>query len=290
MNSPYNQPYKQLHKLPAYLQLIRFDKPIGWILLLCPTLWALWVASDGSPNAKLVWIFSIAVVVMRSLGCVINDLADQKFDGKVERTKGRPLVSGQLTQQEAIVAFVVLGLVALVLLFLLPTAVWPWAIPAAAVTIAYPFMKRFFVMPQLVLGIAFSFSIPMVYVAVQHPFDLTFWLLVLANFCWIVAYDTEYAISDREDDLAIGVKSTAIFFGKYDRIIIALLQFSVLALFVVISKLESLSNTFYLSLLLVAALFAYQQWLIRDYDRDACFKAFLNNAWVGATLCFGIIV
>lgn len=275
---------------PHYLKLMRFDKPIGSLLLMWPTLWALWIATDGQPNASLVWIFAFGVVVMRSAGCVINDYADRDFDPLVARTEQRPLAAGDLSPEQALGLFVLLGLVALGLLLFLPMAVWPWSIPAMIFTIIYPFMKRFIQAPQAVLGIAFSFSIPMVYVACGKSFDAAFWLLVAANFCWVIAYDTAYAISDKEDDLKIGVKSTAILFGDYDKRVIGALQLAVILIWMMLLLVLGLSPTFLFSLLIVGGMFVYQQWLIRDRDRERCFQAFLNNGWVGGVIWFGLVV
>lgn len=272
-----------------YLALMRFDKPIGWLLLMWPTLWACWVAADGNPEGFLVWVFAAGVIVMRSAGCVINDFADRKIDPLVERTKDRPLAAGQVSPKQALALFGVLIVVALVLLFLLPSRVWPWSIPAAMLTVAYPFMKRFFQAPQLVLGLAFSFSIPMVYVAFDHPFDASFWLLFFANLAWVIAYDTAYAMSDREDDLKIGVRSTAILFGQQDKLIIGLLQVITLVLLIGLGLFVSVNNTYYLGLGLAFSLFVYQQYLIRHRDRQACFQAFLNNGWFGALVWFSLM-
>lgn len=281
--------FKLINDIPHYLALMRFEKPIGSLLLLWPTLWALWIASNGSPEAGYVWVFTLSVVVMRSAGCVINDYADRDIDNNVERTQDRPLASGALTPKNALTLFVLLGLLAIGLLLLLPARVWPWAIPAAALTIVYPFMKRFIQAPQLVLGLAFSFAIPMVYVACKHPFDAVFWLLFVANTCWVLVFDTEYAMSDREDDLTIGVKSTAIWFGRFDTLIIAALQTLFICIWMMIFLLLNLSLTFILSVCLAASLFMYQQWLIRERERLPCFQAFLNNGWVGAVIWFGLL-
>jgi 4-hydroxybenzoate polyprenyltransferase len=186
--------------------------------------------------------------------------------------------------------FAVLIILALVLLSQLPSRVWPWSIPAAALTVVYPFVKRFFHAPQLVLGMAFSFSIPMVYVAFGHEFDKVFWLLVLANLAWVVAYDSAYAMSDREDDLKINVRSTAILFGRFDRLAILILQALVLTLLMLIGFELQLGDSYYIALVVAATLFAYQQWLIRDRDRDLCFHAFLNNGWLGGLVWFGLVL
>lgn len=275
--------------LPHYLALMRVEKPIGWLLLLWPTLWALWIASDGAPNPHYLWVFVLGVFVMRSAGCVINDFADRKIDPLVERTQQRPLAAGLLTPKKAILQFVFLSLIALGLLLLLPTRVWPWSVPAIVITVIYPFMKRFIQAPQMVLGLAFSFSIPMVYVATGKLFDAVFYLLILANFLWVLIYDTAYAMSDREDDLKIGVKSTAIWFGENDKRIIGILQIIFLVLWLVIMQLLNLKAQFLIAWLMVLGLFAYQQWLIKDRQRAPCFTAFLNNGWVGGILWFGLL-
>ncbi len=276
-------------KIHHYLALMRFDKPIGSLLLLWPTLWALWVASDGQPSPLFFWVFVLGVFVMRSAGCVINDYIDKDVDPMVARTEQRPLASGAVRPQEALVLFFLLGLMALLLLFCLPKQVWPWSIPAMAVTVIYPFMKRFMQAPQAVLGVAFCFSIPMIYVAVGREFDLAFVLLIAMNFCLVVAYDTAYAMSDREDDLKIGVKSTAILFGEYDRIAIGLLQCTVIGLMVYLKTVLGLSHLFFIAVAISAALFLYQQRLISLRDRSDCFKAFLNNGWVGAVIWLGLV-
>ncbi len=281
--------FKLINDIPHYLELMRFDKPIGTLLLLWPTLWALWIATNGRPSALLVWVFTLGVLVMRSAGCVINDFADRDIDPNVERTQSRPLASGALSAKNAIVLFIILGLIALGLLSCLPSRVWPLAIPAAALTIAYPFMKRFIQAPQLVLGLAFSFSIPMVYVAVDHAFDTVFWVMFIANVLWVVMFDTEYAMSDREDDLKIGVKSTAIWFGRFDILIIAILQTAFVCAMMLIMLLLHLEFSFMISVTVVAGMFVYQQWLIRNRERAPCFQAFLNNGWVGAIVWFGLL-
>ena len=279
-----------LTNLPHYIALMRFERPIGWLLLLWPTLWALWIAADGNPDGHLVWVFTLGVIVMRSAGCVINDLADRDIDPQVERTKNRPLADDALNVKQGLGLLFVLLLLAVCLLLLLPMRVWPWSLPALALTVIYPFMKRFIDAPQLVLGLAFSFSIPMVYVAVGKSFDWVLVCLMLCNILWVLAFDTMYAMSDKEDDLKIGVKSTAIWFGDYDRHVVGLLQLSVLAFWLVLSSILELSTTFYFALFLAALLFVYQQWLIRERDRQACFLAFINNGWLGGVIWFGLIL
>lgn len=281
---------KLYQNIPYFLQLMRLDKPVGGLLLLWPTLGALWVAGTGNPSAETVWIFTLGVFVMRSAGCVINDWADRDIDPKVERTETRPLASGKLSGAQALGLFALLCVIALVLLIQLPARVWPWSLPALLLTIAYPFMKRIMQAPQLVLGLAFSFSIPMVYVAFDHAFDVVFWLLLAINMCWVLVYDTEYAMSDRVDDLKIGVNSTAILLGKHDKLTIGFLQIVILLLLLLLKSMLFLDDSFGISVALVAGLFLYQQWLIRQRDRVRCFAAFLNNGWVGAAIWFGLAI
>ena len=272
-----------------YLILMRFDKPIGTLLLLWPTLWALWVAFEGVPPATIFWVFVLGVFVMRSAGCVVNDLADRKIDPLVERTQERPLASGALKASDALKLFIVLCLVALGLLLCLPKSVWPWSVPALIVTIIYPFMKRYIQAPQAVLGVAFSFSVPMAFVAADAAFDQRLVLIMLINFCWVIAYDTAYAMSDREDDLKIGVKSTAILFGDYDRLIIGVLQSLVVLGLITLKFILNLSDWYFISVAIVTGLFAYQQYLIAARSRADCFTAFLNNGWVGAIVFLGLL-
>lgn len=278
-----------ISSFPHYLKLMRFDKPIGTLLLLWPTLWSLWVASNGQPSPMLFWIFVLGVFVMRSAGCVINDYADKDFDPLVERTKQRPLAAGDLAPSQALILFAVLGCIAIGLLLCLPSRVWPWAIPAAVVTIIYPFMKRFIQAPQAVLGVAFSFCIPMVYVATAQPFDTSFAILLVMNFAWVIAYDTAYAMSDRDDDLSIGVKSTAILFGRFDKTAIGILQLVVMASLFMLKQHLQLSDLFYIAMMIVAGMFVYQQWLLSAREPAKCFQAFLNNGWVGAIIWFGLL-
>jgi 4-hydroxybenzoate polyprenyltransferase len=276
--------------IPHYLSLMRADKPIGWLLLMWPTLWAVWIAGQGLPDARLAWIFALGVIIMRSAGCVINDYADKDIDPLIDRTTQRPLAAGYLSPRQGLGLFVLLGFLALCLLILLPMRVWPWSIPAVILTIVYPYMKRFIQAPQMVLGLAFSFGIPMVYVAMDHSFDLTFYLLMLSNFFWVMVFDTQYAMSDREDDLKVGVKSTAILFGDNDKKIILLFQLLVIGLWVAIASLQQLNVSFYFALLIACILFCYQQWLIRDDQRSLCFQAFLNNGWLGGVIWFGLVL
>ncbi|MFK3842759.1 4-hydroxybenzoate octaprenyltransferase [Serratia sp. NPDC087055] len=275
-------------KWRAYSHLMRIDKPIGTLLLLWPTLWALWLAGQGVPSLSILLVFVVGVFLMRAAGCVVNDYADRAVDGHVKRTAGRPMPSGRVSEKEAKVLFVVLVLISFGLVLTLNAmSIW-LSLAALALAWAYPFMKRVTHLPQFVLGIAFGWGIPMAYAAVSESLPLSCWLLLLANICWTVAYDTMYAMVDRDDDLKIGVKSTAILFGRYDKLIIGLLQFATLLLLVWVGYLAQLSGAFYWSLLLAGALFIHQQKQIAGREREACFKAFLDNNYVGLVLFIGI--
>ena len=275
-------------KLSAYWRLMGMDRPIGTLLLLWPPLWALWLAAQGQPNWPVLLVFVLGVVVMRAAGCVINDYADRHFDGHVKRTANRPLPSGDVRPSEARWLFVALVALAFVLVLTLNSLTIVLSLVALALAAVYPFMKRFTHLPQLVLGVAFGWSIPMAFAAQMNQLPLSCWLLLLANICWTVAYDTQYAMVDRDDDLRIGIKSTAILFGRFDKLIIGLLQLATLLLLVLVGVLSQLGSLYYWSLLACAALFVYQQQLLKERERDACFQAFLNNNYVGMVLFCGI--
>lgn len=277
-----------LNKTPDYLALIRFDRPIGTYLLLWPTLWALWIAAEGLPDAKLLVIFIVGTFLMRSAGCAINDFADRHIDAHVKRTAHRPIATGRISSKEALVFTAVLCSLAFVLVLFtnLKTIVLSFA--AVALAACYPFMKRYTHLPQVVLGAAFSWGIPMAFAAQQNALPKELWLLYVAVLLWTVAYDTFYAMVDRDDDIQIGVKSTAILFGQYDRLITGLLQIIVIALLVEVGRAFGLAYWYFLSLIVTALLFVYQQYLIRHRDRDNCFKAFLNNHWAGGIIFCGI--
>ncbi|HEJ7891713.1 MULTISPECIES: 4-hydroxybenzoate octaprenyltransferase [Serratia] len=275
-------------KWQAYSHLMRIDKPIGTLLLLWPTLWALWLAGKGMPSLSILLVFVVGVFLMRAAGCVVNDYADRAVDGHVKRTAGRPMPSGRVSEKEAKILFVVLVLISFALVLTLNAMTIWLSLAALALAWAYPFMKRVTHLPQFVLGAAFGWGIPMAYAAVSESLPLSCWLLLLANICWTVAYDTLYAMVDRDDDLKIGVKSTAILFGRYDKLIVGLLQFATLLLMLWVGYLAQLSGAFYWSLLLAGALFIHQQKQIAGRERDACFKAFLDNNYVGLVLFIGI--
>lgn len=276
------------NKLLAYHRLMRTDKPIGALLLLWPTLWALWVATPGLPPLWILAVFVAGVWLMRAAGCVVNDYADRKFDGHVKRTANRPLPSGAVTEKEARTLFVVLVLISFLLVLTLNTMTILLSVAALALAWIYPFMKRYTHLPQVVLGAAFGWSIPMAFAAVSETVPLSCWLMFLANILWAVAYDTQYAMVDRDDDLKIGIKSTAILFGRQDKLIIGILQVAVLLLMIAIGYLNGLGGAFYAAVAAAGVLFIYQQKLIVHRDRDACFKAFLNNNYVGLVLFLGL--
>ncbi|QFH47949.1 4-hydroxybenzoate octaprenyltransferase [Leclercia adecarboxylata] len=278
------------NKLLAYHRLMRTDKPIGALLLLWPTLWALWVATPGLPPLWILAVFVAGVWLMRAAGCVVNDYADRKFDGHVKRTANRPLPSGDVTEKEARTLFVVLILLSFLLVLTLNTMTILLSVAALALAWVYPFMKRYTHLPQVVLGAAFGWSIPMAFAAVSESVPLSCWLMFLANILWAVAYDTQYAMVDRDDDLKIGIKSTAILFGLQDKLIIGILQVAVLGLMVGIGYLNQLNGAFYAAVAAAGVLFIYQQKLIANREREACFKAFLNNNYVGLVLFLGLAV
>ena len=278
-------------RLEAYYYLCRFDKPIGTELVFWPTMWALWIANQGMPSVGILIPMILGTIFMRAAGCAINDFADRKVDGHVERTKTRPLATGVISAKEAIYVF--LGLVALsaAMLLFLPIETFYWSFGALFLAFIYPFMKRYTHLPQVFLGAAFSWSIPMAYTAVGATPDLTCWLLYFGNLAWTVAYDTQYAITDREYDLKIGVKSTAILFGRYDILIISLLQAASVLLIGTALWLENLLIPFGLAaLLVVVADFIYQWRKTKDKDPQRCFWAFRHNRWVGLIIFSGIIL
>ena len=276
-------------QFPHYLKLVRFDRPIGSYLLLWPTLWALWIAADGVPDLKILIIFVLGVFVMRSAGCAINDYADRDIDGDVERTKERPLATGVISSKEALGVFVFLGLVALVLALQLNWLTIKLSVVALLLAASYPFMKRVHMLPQVHLGVAFAWAIPMAYTALNNELpDLSNWLVFITAVLWTTAYDTMYGMTDREDDLKLGLKSTAILFGQYDRLIVGLLQLVTFWLLALIGYLNDLGGIYYLGLIGASVFFVYQQYLIRERDRLLCSVAFLNNNWFGMVVFVGM--
>lgn len=284
----------KIQNIPYYLQLMRVEKPIGSYLLMWPTLWGIWIASEGLPSAKVLIIFMLGVFIMRSAGCVINDIADRDIDKFVERTKDRPLTSGKVTTKEAVSLLLLLIVIAAILALFLSFKTILLSVPALLIALSYPFMKRFHSLPQAHLGVAFAFGIPMAFMEIQGSLPLTAYLLFFTNILWTLIYDTEYAMSDREDDKSINIKSSALLFeswlGKKDYYIIIALQTAMTLLLLSISAIENLTPYFLLSILIVIGLFYYQIKLIKDHDRLLCFKAFIHNNWVGLTLFIGIFL
>lgn len=277
-----------MQRLALYARLIRIDKPIGILLLLWPTLSALWLASDGKPDWTLVAIFTLGTVLMRSAGCAINDFADRDFDRHVKRTAERPLTSGKVAAWEAVMVATVLSLIAFALILPLNTLTKQLSVAAVIIAGTYPYFKRFFAIPQAYLGIAFGFGIPMAFAAVQDTVPVAAWLLLIANIFWAVAYDTEYAMVDRDDDLKIGIKTSAITFGRFDVAAVMLCYAIAFAIILVVGWQFGL-RAWFAGGLVVASLFAlYHYTLIRDRDRMRCFAAFRHNNWLGAALFGGI--
>lgn len=276
--------------LSHYIKLTRLDRPVGIYLLLWPTLSALWLAAEGRPALGSILIFTLGVLVMRSAGCVINDFADRKIDGHVKRTVSRPLATGLVNEKEALSVFSALVAVAFILVLLTNMATIKMSLVALALASAYPFMKRYTYLPQVVLGAAFAWAIPMAYTAQDVPLQETTWLWFSASVLWTVVYDTLYAMVDRDDDLKIGVRSTAILFGEYDRMMIGVLQALTVLAWIFVGLQAGLGLFWWLGVLIASGLFVHQQWTIRTRERDACFRAFLNNHWVGLSLFLAIIL
>jgi 4-hydroxybenzoate polyprenyltransferase len=286
-----NARLEQLRRqIPHYLALMRVDRPIGTYLVLWPTLWALWLAADGFPDLHLLLIFCLGTFLMRSAGCVINDFADRRIDEHVERTKARPFAVGAVTEKEALILFAVLCLIAFGLVLFTNWFTVALSLGGVALAATYPFMKRHTHLPQVVLGAAFAWGIPMAFTAQTGELPPSLWLIYIAVLLWTVAYDTYYAMVDREDDLKIGVKSTAILFGDDDRTIIGMLQISVIGIMLFVGVRFGLGFLYYAGLMVASGSFIYQQHITRYRDRDQCFKAFLNNHYVGAAIFAGIFL
>ncbi|WP_018413051.1 4-hydroxybenzoate octaprenyltransferase [Methyloversatilis thermotolerans] len=278
-----------LARLNAWERLMRLDKPIGILLLAWPTLWALWVAGGGRPSAFIVWIFMLGTVLMRSAGCVMNDYADRDFDGHVERTRNRPLATGEVSPREALLLAATLSLIAFVLILPLHRLVMLLSFAALFLAASYPFTKRFFAIPQAYLGIAFGFGIPMAYAAQLYTVPVEAWILLAANVFWAIAYDTEYAMVDRPDDLRLGIRTSAITFGRFDVAAIMVCYAATLALLALWGWMEGLGLAFHAGLGVAAGIALYHWTLIRDRDRAQCFRAFLHNNWFGAAVFVGIL-
>jgi 4-hydroxybenzoate polyprenyltransferase len=278
-----------LARLDAYERLARLNRPIGILLLLWPTLWALWIGAHGVPSWMMLWIFVLGTVLMRSAGCAINDLADRKFDSQVKRTRERPLAAGEIQPWEALVVAAVLALAAFWLVLQLNLLTVKLSFAALAITVVYPFTKRFFWMPQAWLGIAFGFGIPMAFAATRGSVPLIAWALLGANILWTIAYDTEYAMVDRDDDVRIGIKTSAILFGRRDVLAVMICYALFVAAMAAIGVWQRFGVFYYAGVAAAAAIAAYHYTLIRTRTREDCFKAFLHNNWIGAAIFAGIV-
>ena len=276
-------------RFALYLDLIRWDRPAGWLLLLWPTLSALWVAADGFPGWHLLAVFTLGTILMRSAGCCVNDVADRDFDRHVKRTAQRPITSGAVSVREALGVGAALALVAFVLVLTTNAPTVAWSLPALGVTILYPFTKRFFSMPQAVLGVAFSMGIPMAFTAVRGEVPLLALWLVLGNLLWVLAYDTEYAMVDRDDDLKIGMKTSAITLGRFDVAAILAFYLGFVLIWAVALAPLALGALFYVALAAVLMQVAWHWHLIRGRTREGCFRAFRENHWIGFTVFLGIV-
>ena len=277
-------------KTKLYLDLIRWDRPAGWLLLLWPTLGALWFAAQGWPGWHLLAVFVLGTILMRSAGCCVNDVADRDFDRHVKRTAQRPVTSGAVSVKEALALGAVLALVAFALVLTTNTVTVLWSFAALAITLAYPFAKRFVSVPQAVLGVAFSIGIPMAYTAVRGSVPATAWWLLAGNLFWVLAYDTEYAMVDRDDDLKIGMKTSAITFGRLDVPIVMASYAAFLAIWAYVGAQQALGRVFCAGIALATAQAIWHWRLIRNRTRDGCFKAFRLNHWLGATVFAGIVL
>ena len=276
-------------KLPLYLQLMRLDKPIGIYLLLWPTLWALWIAGDGHPSISNVVIFVLGVIIMRSAGCVINDYADRHVDEHVERTQHRPLAQKLISEKQALALFAGLCISAFLLVLFTNEFTVYLSFGGLALASLYPFMKRYTHLPQVVLGAAFAWAVPMSFAAELNSLPDVVWLIYVATLTWTVAYDTQYAMVDRDDDLKIGIKSTAILFGDADKLMIGMLQGITIFSFILIGSNIEATWPYYLSVLVAGTMFIYHQWLIKDRNKEKCFQAFLHNHWAGAIIFIGLL-
>ncbi|VFP78548.1 4-hydroxybenzoate octaprenyltransferase [Candidatus Erwinia haradaeae] len=275
-------------KLVAYCSLIRGNQPVGLLLLLWPTLWALWLSEMSSPSFRVFLIFILGVFSMRSAGCIVNDLVDWKIDSCIKRTCKRPIPSGLVSKKEAKILFLFFVFLSFSLVLMMNEKTIFLSFIGLFLTLIYPFMKRYTNLPQMVLGISFSWPIPMVWAEVTQSLPKICWLLFLANIFWVMVYDTQYAMVDRSDDLKVGVRSSAILFNRYDKLIIGCLQLSVLIVLILIGWKIHLAKSFYYSIFIIFLLFIYQQMLIADRHPEDCFQAFLNNNWVGFVLFLGI--
>lgn len=277
-------------RLPDFIALMRLDRPIGIYLLLWPTLWAVWIAADGMPSFRILIIFILGVVLTRSAGCIVNDFADRNLDGHVERTQARPLATKRISSKEALLLAAAIGVICFALVLF--TNLYTIALSVVALLLActYPFMKRYTYFPQFVLGAAFAWSIPMAFAATREEIPAFSWLIYLATLLWTMAYDTLYAMVDRDDDLKVGIRSTAILFGEADLLMVGLLEALALLALIFLGTQLGMSLWYYLGLVMACVLWAWQHWQTRKRDRDACFRAFLHNHWVGAVIFLGIFL
>jgi 4-hydroxybenzoate polyprenyltransferase len=276
-------------RLHLYIQLTRLHRPIGILLLLWPTLWAVWIASEGRPSWLIVLIFTLGTVLMRSSGCAVNDYADRHYDRHVKRTKDRPLTSGKISEREALWVAVVLALISFALILPLNPLTWLMSFPALFLAVSYPFTKRFFAIPQAYLGIAFGFGIPMAFAATLSTVPPVAWVMLLANIFWAVAYDTEYAMVDRDDDIHLGIHSSALFFGKYDVLAVMICYAITLLLLAIAGLMAGLGIAYFTGLIVAEGITFYHYKLIMNRNRDKCFAAFLHNSWFGAAVFAGVV-
>lgn len=277
-------------RLNQYMRLMRLDKPIGMLLLLWPTLWAVWVAADGQPRVQVVVIFTLGTILMRSAGCVVNDLVDMRFDGAVKRTRERPLVVGAVSRREALILAAVLAAMAFILVLSLNRLTVILSVVALAIACSYPFFKRFFAIPQAFLGVAFGFGIPMAFAAQLNAVPAVGWWMLLANISWAMAYDTEYAMVDRDDDLRIGIRTAAITFGRHDVLAVMLCYCVTLVILGLIGYASALDVCYFTGLAVAAGMMGYHYTLIRERSREGCFHAFMHNNWVGGVIFLGLLV
>jgi len=278
-----------IRKLDAYERLMRLDKPIGILLLMWPTLWALLVAGKGQPDWKVVLIFITGVILMRSAGCVMNDIADRHYDGHIARTRNRPIVTGEVTVKEALLLAVGLSLCAFLLVCFLNKTTVLLSVIALFLAVTYPLTKRFLAIPQAYLGVAFGFGIPMAFAAVNDAVPAVAWWLMAANVCWAIAYDTAYAMVDRDDDIKVGIKSSALFFGRHDVLAIMVCYLIMLGMFVYVGFLSQFGPLYYTTLVAVFGLIVWQYQMIRTRNQARCFKAFLANSWIGCAIFVGFV-
>ena len=278
-----------IERLPLYIQLTRLHRPIGILLLLWPTLWAVWIASKGHPAWLILVIFTLGTVLMRSAGCAINDYADRHIDKHVKRTQDRPLTSGKVTERETLWLAIILALLAFALILPLNPLTWLLAFPALFLAVSYPYTKRFLALPQAYLGIAFGFGIPMAFAATLGHVPPVAWVLLLANVFWAIAYDTEYAMVDRDDDIHLGIHSAALLFGKYEVIAVMSCYVITLLLLALAGLMAGLGTIYFAGLIVASGIALYHYQLIKDRSRDKCFAAFLHNSWFGAAVFAGVV-